>query len=281
MERIKNFSKDPTYRNSEHLTLWQKLLFYTWSTYSVEEKKGNIEKAREIRKILSPELKKFICLDIRGLRSILLGCKLLLQLNQKKMTHMDIYIGNNKSFEVYYNYYKDLPGMFFVNQTDKDFGVDKELSLYYEGIVDYFKDMFRNFNSKKVSKIKFVISDREKAFYSEKLGVIWNEEDCADCALQSLKGEVTSEKCKQLIIKRCYDSFRHSPLLEINIIEKTKKIDKSDYKECPVCSVFNPKTLKKCQACESDLGDEPKPKPKPNTLFDILFRDSGVKKMKR
>ena len=222
---MENFSKDPTYRNSEYLTLWQKLLFYTWSTYSVEEKKGNIEKAREIRKILSPELKKFICLDIRGLRSILLGCKLLLQLNQKKMTHMDIYIGNNKSFEVYYNYDKDLPGMFFVNQTDKDFGVDKELSLYYEGIVDYFKDMFRNFNSKKVSKIKFVISDREKPFYSEKLGVIWNEEDCADCALQSLKGEVTSEKCKQLIIKRCYDSFRHSPLLEINIIEKTKKID--------------------------------------------------------
>lgn len=249
MEAIKIFSKEPTYRNSEHLTLWQKLLFYTWSTYSVEEKKGNIEKAR---KILAQDLKKIICVDILGLRSILLGCKLLLLLNQK-MTHMDIYIKNNKSFEVYYNYDKDLPDMFFVNQTDKDFGVDKELSLYYEGVVDYFKDIFRNFNSKKVLKIKFVISGIEKAFYSEKLGVIWNEEDCADCALQSLKGEVTSEKCKQLIIKRCYDSFRNSPPLEINIIEKVKKIDKSDYKECPVCSVFNPKTLKKCQACESDL----------------------------
>lgn len=250
---VKKFGKNPSQKNALHLDKSTQMLFYAWATYVVEKKDGDIDKARKIREVLLPEMKKTICIDQRGLRSIFLGCRLLTMLDFGKDTSLDIYIKNKKAFQVFYNADPSLSNMFFVNQTHTMLGVDKELTLYYEGIRDYFKDTFMDFPDMRVDKIDMVIQSKTKPFYRKELGVIWNEEKCAECTSDALAGKI-SKKCKKLIEAECYTNFRHAPQFVFKDIHDEKKPAKAmesqaDKWECSSCMLMNPKNAKKCIAC--------------------------------
>jgi hypothetical protein len=189
------------------------------------------------------------------LKSILLGCRFLEKLNLGKLTYLKIYIRNDTAFQVYYNSDKKLPGMFLVKQEHSIFGVDKELTLYYEALTDYFKDIFADYPDMRISKMTLMLGNSEKIFYREKLGVVWREEECAECTLLALKGEKLSKSCKHIIKKKCYEKFRNRPphfiFKDMHEEIDRKKVDNSQSWECQACLLMNSEKAKKCIACDT------------------------------
>ena len=255
---VKKFAKEPTIKNAKKLDKSIQMLFYSYSSYVIENKIGDIQKAKLLRNILLPEINKDICMDRRGVKSIILGCKFLIQLNSKKNISLDIYINNLRAFRVYYNSDPQLPNMFLITQTYDLFGIDKELNLYYEGLVDYFKNIFLDFSDIRINNIKLHSSNGEnKDFYNKDIGVFWGNEKCAKCTISLLNGNTLTEECKKMIDNKCYEKFRHSPELVFKDIHEKKK--PIDYKEliklqkkqweCDKCFLYNPPETETCLAC--------------------------------
>jgi len=186
--------------------------------------KGDVKKARKIRELVIPEIKKVVCIDRSGLKSILLGCALLEQINLDKRACLNVYSGRSLTFQVYYNYDPSLPDMFFVKQTHDLLGVDKELSLYKEALREYFKDTFMDHIDLKISLITMSIGDAVKDFYKSHLGVIWNEEDCVECVEKALVGGELGKECRKLLDNKCYEKFRNHPSFVFKKKKEEKKI---------------------------------------------------------
>ena len=113
-----------------------------------------------------------------------------------------------------------------------------------------------DFPDLKIDSITVVIQGEKKRFYEKELGVIWNEEKCADCTLSALKGKLISEKCKKRLDKKCYEKFRHSPEFIFRDIheekeKKKKNIDQTSMWECEECFLMNKDSAKKCASCKT------------------------------
>ena len=64
------------------------------------------------------------------------------------------------------------------------------------------------------------------------LGVVWQQDDCADATLKAIKGEELSSKEKRLVDKKCYENFRNKPNIKIfDVQEKKKKTVTSEEKK--------------------------------------------------
>ena len=156
--------------------------------------------------------------DKRGVLSAITAFRLLKKLNYKRTTTVDIYINNSPSsaIRVYYNSVPGLDNMFAVYEGYNSLGVDKELMLWGQELKAYINEIFSRKNKSgtfqfKISKIDININNNIKRFYIDSLGIIWNNEDCAECHLKQLSGLELNPKCKTLIDNNCGDNFRYRP----------------------------------------------------------------------
>ena len=186
-------------------------------------KKPKVKKAKEPKELKSPEEVKspeigFTDYDNRGVDSVITAFKLLKKLSLKKSASVDIYINNSSSpsIRVYYNAVASLDKMFAVYEGYNRLGVDKELMLYGDALKSYIDDVFTRKNKKrqfefKITKIEVNINNNIKLFYIDSLGIVWNQDDCADCHLKKRRGEKLDVKCEMLINNNCADNFRNRP----------------------------------------------------------------------
>lgn len=165
--------------------------------------------------------------DKRGVSSVITAFQLLKKLNYKKTTSVDIYINNSSSpaIRVYYNSIQGLDKMFAVYESYNSLGVDKELVLWGPELKNYIIEIFSRKNKSgtfqfKISKIDINISNNIKRFYIDFLGIVWNQEDCAECHLKQKSGLDLDPKCKKLIDSNCSDNFRYKPKVETQPIPK-------------------------------------------------------------
>lgn len=124
----------------------------------------------------------------RGIKSILNGLALLKteefeSVKNHRFPKIYVYLTNStkKAFEISYN--NDIEDMYFIIQTNKALGVDKELNLYLEGTKEYFIDLFTDTPNIKVSKIIVQLGEEteKRLFYTDEIGTIWNAgEDCLE-----------------------------------------------------------------------------------------------------
>ena len=156
--------------------------------------------------------------DKRGVLSAITAFRLLKKLNYKRTTTVDIYINNSPSsaIRVYYNSVPGLDNMFAVYEGYNSLGVDKELMLWGQELKAYINEIFSRKNKSgtfqfKITKIDININNNIKRFYIDSLGIIWNNEDCADCHLKQLSGLELNRRCKTLIDNNCGDNFRYRP----------------------------------------------------------------------
>ena len=156
--------------------------------------------------------------DKRGVLSVITAFRLLKKLNYKRTTSVDIYINNSSSsaIRVYYNSVPGLDKMFAVYEGYNSLGVDKELMLWGQELKAYINEIFSRKNKSgtfqfKITKIDININNNIKRFYIDSLGIIWNNEDCAECHLKQLSGLELNPKCKTLIDNKCADNFRYRP----------------------------------------------------------------------
>ena len=238
---------------------------YGWSTYCVDNKKGNVKKARIMRELTINELQKSVCLDRRGLKSLFLAIsflenavKTIKDHEYKKYIYINVYIGDVVAFVIYYSIYKELKETFMVKENYKTLGVSKELTLYKNDLKDYFKDIFSKNPDLKMSRISIVNKKVENNFYLSQLGIVWNEEECAHATLKAINGEYLTKDEKKLVERKCYDKFKNRPDIKIFDIqeEKVKKnlkdfVKKDGEWECEVCSVKNPNNKSNCMACNA------------------------------
>jgi hypothetical protein len=187
----------------------------------------NVEKPKKTKKtkkvsspgeeVKSPEI-GFTDYDKRGVDSVITAFKVLKTLSLKKSASVDIYINNSSSasIRVYYNSVAGLDKMFAVYEGYNRLGVDKELMLYGGDLKSYIDDVFTRKNKKrqfefKITKIDVNINNNIKLFYIDSLGIVWNQDDCADCHLKKRRGEKLDLKCEMLINNNCADNFRNRP----------------------------------------------------------------------
>jgi len=257
MDTLTEFLQEPTPQRASFLDMATQHVVYGWATYCVKNKTGETELAKRIRTALLPELKRNTCFDHRGLRSLLLGCRLLLNFKPGQETYLTVTVGKQIALQIYYGVDKSLSTMYLVKQTHDMFGVDKELVLYYEGLADYLKELFMDFPDMRVNLIDVYIAGQVKAFYTAPLGVVWNEEKCAECTMIALGGKPMDKGCKKLYNEKCYQKFRYAPTFVFKDAQpkrgKPSAWVQTGQVECQTCGLMNPKNSKKCTACGENI----------------------------
>jgi hypothetical protein len=269
MNKVEKFLKNPNQEDLEQIPHYYKFIIYGWCEYCIKNKCGKIDKATKLKQMLIPDLCKNICFDIRGVKSLFLAVKILNQMNLNKDAFITVSVDDQIGLNIYYNYYHpDLPDMFYVEQADI-FGIGKELSLYYQDLREYLKNLFQDNLQKRITKITFTIKNNLKMFYEQELGIVWNENtDCINCTKQFIKDEPLDSNCEKMISEKCYDKFTNHPdfsiqekrYLDEQVIRKTQvqpKITNTSqlvYKQagdwtCPICLLDNKASAKTCIAC--------------------------------
>lgn len=256
LEYTERFLSNPNEKNGKSLNRSTIGLIYSWSTYCLDEKKGDIQTARKLRNITIPILSKSICIDRYGVKSLLLACKML-QMNNLRNSVVKVYKKKKKIFEILYSPRGELENMFLVKE--EGFGIDKELSLYMEGLKEYIIDLFGENTEIRIERIVILLNGKEeKLFYDKNYGVVWNEEDCYNCLEDERNDIKETKECRKLLEKECYKKFRHSSYKTRKVHEKVpNKIGLTQFEKtehtwtCGVCDLENSANVDKCIACES------------------------------
>jgi hypothetical protein len=158
--------------------------------------------------------------DNRGFKSLITAFVMLRNSNLKNNMCVQIHINNSNlpAIKVYYNTDPSFTEpMFFLYQTYTPLGLDSEPILYSKDLKEYILEILSRRSKSnsfkfKITKIDIIIYKQIKRFYIDSLGIIWKNEDCADCHLKKLNDTELDHKCRSLIDSKCSNNFRNSPL---------------------------------------------------------------------
>jgi hypothetical protein len=163
----------------------------------------------------STNKKSQIKTDQRGVNSMIMACKEVLPKNPESSVEVYINDISTPEFKITYTSTSDTQthanGTYkIVNSRD-----GKINTLRFEQLKQYIHSIFDK-NSKKqytVSKINLSFVDgSHKRFYIESLGIVWNADECTDCALKQINGQDLSDSCKKLLKDKCQDKFKYRKL---------------------------------------------------------------------
>lgn len=263
MDKLAIFCENPSGTNFRNLSEMTQRVLNAIAEYSVEHQKGNVERAMKIRKIFTASK---IGENIkRGVRALFLLMYLLKTPQFTKITeHQSDYprakisLTTGDNFVISYG--TDLPNMFLIKQKVETLGVDMDVSLYEDRAKQYFLDAFAAHPDMEIYKITVFLSDDvKKDFYDSRIGLTWNNEECAKCIKILTKNKVSHsdyKKCEALV-KKCASKIRYRPI-EIGMQsarEKHKHVlhtgKSSASWECQACLLENPGELNACMACET------------------------------
>jgi hypothetical protein len=249
MENLEKFLKNLDEESAQNLDNYMYSLIYSWCQYCINNNTGDVEKSKDILRIIKPILKKTLCtFDKNGYKSIILACKLLINMNnsinfkplkpETKLKHTEfinsfqVFMKDDDqkekpSFYIYYEPYKyseskigtfySLKDQFNIKQEYSIIGMSKELNMYRQETQKYFEDIF-NDNNGIVEKIIFsqekVSGKKLKLFYDNQIGIVWEDKnnDCVNCIQTLFKDGKFSKECeKQVIEDECYSEIRNRP----------------------------------------------------------------------
>lgn len=272
LEKFHKFIKDPTEKTVKNLDEYMYNMLYTFSTFCLREKKGNLEVAKKIRKLVLPYVQMVICLDRRGLRSLFLSLWLLANLS--KTTVVNIYMTKNKrelerklkkqygeeepDFKIEHD--RILTNQYKVTQQYEKLGAEKIYAFYMEGVKDYFTEIFKLDSDLMVEKITITSEGKVYPFYEIDMGIVWGDvnKECRECTYKMLKGKYIDSDCKELLDNKCYENFRHRPRnIEPQKEVEFKRVDitkKREGWECQHCTLQNAEDSKKCISCGKRRG---------------------------
>lgn len=267
---IESFCKDPTSDNFYKLKENYQISLYHYSLYCIKKKRGRVDMAR---KVINYYLTKNS--DRFGIKAILLASRLI---REKEFTDIKgrlvpairVFLKGSKRCSFNITYSRELPDMYVVDQQNTKLGVDKNLSLYYDGLKEYIIDTFSTHPDLIVERIDLILKDGQtpKHFYKRGDGVRWDSEECLACLEQVKKGVKLSKRCHELVlVNRCADKIRYrmsgsnnnlaviTPKKAVSRSKTGKKAIKkilgnqNEKWECNDCSLLNDNDSNECIAC--------------------------------
>lgn len=284
LKNIEIFMKNPSETSGKRLKDSTKSLILGWSLYCLENKKGDIVLAKNVRDTVILLLKPLVAMDRLGVKSLYEALDFLDKFPPTDDVGLEIYIFDEKSISVT----KHDRNMFYIRETSDWLGVDKDLQIPANKIKKYFLQLFQEHNRLYISKIIFKMKEKLEKFYDYRLGIIWNNEKCGDCVINALEGTFYDEDkyngdCLELIKNKCWRTFKNGPKIDENnpfldidekeIIRikremkdrfKRKREHEPDHSDfnvqtqtdnnwyCKQCLLQNKGNVNKCIACEAD-----------------------------
>jgi len=267
---ILNFCANPSEETVSKLEDYTVAIMYGWCMYVRKTGVGKKDVVKKIIGFLISSLSPKICMDRRGLKSLLSACDVLKNMNAGKSVWITGYIRKSMAIKIYYGFDKKLPDFYNTIFSHELFGADRDHLFSRADLKETLVDFMSNNNDIKLDKIYINTGDKNSLFYDKNIGIIWSNEKCAECVKKANKGDKLDDECYKLIQDKCYDKIHNKAKFynlsdihrddgsegeeegEENKREKKEKVVKSwkpEGWECDSCMLINDPKNKKCIAC--------------------------------
>lgn len=200
-------------------------LFVKYSKYCIQNNKGKVDLARKILNYY--KTRKYNENTIKGLKALFLALKFFKtkeykRLEPKNRPFIKTFIGKQLAITIQYEI--EFKNLYSLLTSHDDFGMDKDLNLNENDLKETLIDLFSN--NSEISKIVIDYRNKlkERNFYDEKYGIIYDISDCKRCKIK--KNEI--EFCKKHLRNEKETKQKEK---EVEILKDNNTLTLEDYSD--------------------------------------------------